>query len=682
MSDFLHTIICGGEDFTHNSSNLQITTEDPGGDGTATWSVVYFSTDSDAPSLPNLGSEVLISDAAGGYWVGRLEEPQIDIIAIQGSSVGWKADFTARGYGATYGDTVYKESKVWPANTSFITIFQDICLAIGSPHVLFDASQIHANQTIPADSSDALGEYASALINRYVSMGDAAYATLTWGVRLIGGAATFEVRERDGAPTLYQVDAVNCISSPVSWPLQWVRNCVLVKWNQGFWFDNSTDKTPVSGIERDLVIDATSTIGSLPEAQYVAKAVLEQFAQPRPFGKSIVIDYSYGSAELPILITDLSGSPVPPWRVRAGFKIRVNGFGSGNANLPMADLFIKSTHWDEDARRLTIETEQKQSLAEIVGRVVSQESKIPGGAGSPQGINPGSGDVASGGQPSGATAFNSVAGGTAATLDKNGRLNASEMPEGWDIVSLNFVTNGGGSAITAGNKGWLGIDYNVAVERVIIVASGSDTVSTPTDCSIGFRIWYTPNMEGQTAPLGGVRKYLTQQNGTTQGFILNGGTMAKFWTGNMLLPGDSLWGIEVDEGAPGSPGNPSSETFPTCTAVVADIWLMGRRSDMPAVNISSHAPNITNEQATPGIDGVTITWDTDTICDGQVQYGTSGQLTSWSVRDGTVVLDSGTPPKQKHSILIPGVPDPAETYHGTIISIDGSGRKSTASVTW
>lgn len=622
-----------------------MTTEDPGGDGQVTWTVVYFDTDEDAIQLPPDGALVTVADLDGIYWRGRLEEPTMDVIQIDGVMHGIKASFIARGYGSALDDRVYPVSQVWLAGTPTQEIFAEIIAQAGGGNVFTTPPLLGAANVLVNDSEDALGQSGQTLVNRYCKIGNPDFHELTWGVREYQGAAYFECFERDTPPETFIVAASDCISAPISWPLQWVKNGVVIKWSQGVWFvDDPESISSLNGTERDLYIDATNTVGDLGTAQYIASSVLQEMKDVRPFGRNIEIDYDYGDHS----VVGNGGLYVPPWRVRAGRNLRITGMDSGQDKLPMTDLFIKSTHWDEDARKLTITTEQVQSLAQIIGRATTAENKIP------DKVLPDSPSLPSGTNPGPSSPF--------ATLDKNGKVNDSVLPEGWDLVSLNFCMNGGGNPITDGvQQGWLGLDYNVGVERVTIIGTSDPTMAA--NCAISLKIWHDDGIETLTnPPIPG--EYFTQNDGATTVFELNGGVRATFAMTKMVMKADSIWGIEVTDDL-------------SCTAVVADVWITGRRQDTGKVNISPAAPIISGLSVTVGINGVAIlTWDTDTLSDSQVQYGTDTNYGSWTYRDGTVSFDTSMPPIQHHNATIQGLIS-GQTYFAKVLSVDYTGRQGT-----
>jgi len=674
---FLHTLAVTGPggyntDFTSISSNFVFTTEDPGGDGQASFDVIYYDTDTDAPALPPLGSQLLISDSVGPYWVGRVEEPVLDVLEIDGSIHGLKITITARGYGSAMDDIIYKATRTWAAGTPIRQIIIDALDEIGPPAVTTDPSLIlGGGTTIPDISHDALGESCQAIINRYTAIGNNSGQRMTWGVRYYSGHPTFYAyTPPDASVFAYQVDSQDCVSTTIAWPLQWIRNGVVVKWSEGVWPQVDGTNRALLGISRDLFLDLSSTVGDIGTAQAIAGQVLNQFAPIRPFGKAIEIDYAYGAAGgHPNIIRDVAGNPIPPWRVRAGYNIKINNLASGQAALPLEALFVKSTHWDETARKLTIQTEQRESLGQIIGRVTQTPNQPP--TNQPTSVNPIA--LTPGVSPNGPTDNSTGGGGKFVQADKTGKVNSGDMPKGWDLVSLNFVMNGGGAPITVGQKGWIGVDMNCVIERIIITASANDAVAGPaTNCNFSVKLWFNANMETTNLVVPGTA--FTQLDGTTQVFSVASGTKALFPLKSAHFTGDSLWGIEVVDSATSGALDP--------TAFIADVWLTGRRTDTDAVNISPDAPAIT-VVALGGktTNTATITWKTDEASTSQVTYGPDANYGSWVPLDGTVVFDSGTPSHQLHSMTISGL-EPGTHYYAKVISIDGTGRESSDVIDW
>src|SRR5258708_876456 len=107
---FLHTIVASNPfgadtwDLTELATELHITNISPGGHGDA--EIIYE--DIDPMTVPPPGANLVISDALGPYWVGRVEEANVAF-----RPGGGKVTVLGRGMGSSAGDQVVTTALTW-----------------------------------------------------------------------------------------------------------------------------------------------------------------------------------------------------------------------------------------------------------------------------------------------------------------------------------------------------------------------------------------------------------------------------------------------------------------------------------------------------------------------------------------------------------------------------------------
>lgn len=397
---FLHTIVAnnpfGAEvwDLTNVATELRLSNMSPGGHAEA--EITYE--DVDPLTTPAMGAILTISDKAGVYWAGRVEE--IDVGFRPG---GGRVKITGRGmasstadqiistfvnFNTVTGDASAQFNQGQAVRDAFRSIVLNLC-----PFVGWDDTKVHVGATLAGDTSQLYGKTPQECFNELATIGSdlgggsSTSKQIFWNV-YSGGAfnkggtdntSYMELIYKD-QPVSYVIDMEDCQTTEISWQMKWIINRVSIQWadqqgNKGV--ATAIDPTTKSaypngiGVWRDHFVDATSHVSSQYEAQLMAESILSQVARIRPIGKQIVIQY-------PQQVADVNGNAVPLWRVLAGRMIQINNIDPNNPQLVGNEIFyIRETQWDEWNRTLTIMTEEVESIPQIVGKSVFQESTLP-----------------------------------------------------------------------------------------------------------------------------------------------------------------------------------------------------------------------------------------------------------------------------------------------------------------
>lgn len=674
-SVFLHTIIAQTPDQNHTwdltqqVSTVRLTNMSPGGHGDA---VVEFE-DVDPLTVPPPGANLFISDALGPYWVGRIEEPTVSF-----RPGGGKVSILARGFASSAGDQIVNTTIAWnpatgvpypsfPAGMSchdgFKAIIQNIC-----PFISYHQETIHVGSVLAGESQKLWGRNGLECFNEIASLGSnigvgsTSADQIFWHVyskdALNPGAgsteAIFEAVYRSQLGT-YQIAMAECDDTEFSWPLKYVANRVHVQWEDNIGnggIATAVDPTSKSsypngiGMWRDHFIDGTSHVSTQYEAYMIAQSVLQRVKALRAVGHRITVKY-------PVMLTGLDGQPCPLWRVLAGRNLTITGLNTDDAliNSTGNTFWIRETEWDEYNRTLTLITEEVESIATIMGRLLPSElstlnTKLPGASrpaipksDPPQGAGTQSGPGAGSG------------------MSRPGQLNEKDRGGAErDVCNPQIIANGMGQPIPTDKiLGWLSFSFAGYLTKVTLDATkaGDDNPITPAAATV--RVWKADWTDG----------FIDYANATTL---------------------QTLSGTGFAEWAPTEPVELYRNTRLGFTYVSGDAEILvipcvhtRDASLVDPTDTNPPSPSITNVTTAPvaspgGGVGMQISWETAKASRGQVSCGMDGSTNqNWGVQHTGLL--------KKHTVVIPSL-TPSQTFSFVITATSEDGVSGTSGGTF
>lgn len=427
------------------------TTLSPGGYGEFSFSVM------DRPTLtapPTLGAEVTVSDAAGAIWHGIVDD--VD--------VAWRANgsaevfITCRGYAVTATDDVYLMSKTFPAYTPIYTILRDIRNDL-CPLISSDNSKLYGGlRSILVESPNMIGKTAQEAWREIAAQGDSNGWPILWHIWRNGaGDPVFETIIKTSRIRAYSVALANTLGVRARYARGRVRNRIAVGFSAGY--ATAEGDTTSVGARRSLWVQAQNQLDSYGVAKQVAQTMLTAYEDVVPQADSIVIPYRPTET---MVTDDITGYPIPLWRVDAGSFLTITGIATGNAKLPVPEtFFVKSTEWDYDRLTLTLQTEELITLEGLTGQFLKSETQRPD---SPIHTPPPGAPV---NVPDNALSPNLSSNIPSASTDN--RLNTRKLAEGLDKITLYAVYGDGVTEFSEDDVGAFGYMAHVTPHKLISV---------------------------------------------------------------------------------------------------------------------------------------------------------------------------------------------------------------------
>ena len=378
-------------DFTNVRQHLVHSDSAIGGPEEATWELQKGRVPN-ANELPPPGSKVeLFDDNPQPYWVGRIEYPEVSPFMVTDDAYSGAYKYLARGMSSHLDDDRYDVSGVYPGGQDTQLVMSGVTSVLCPDIDAFTPLAQSTFRILREDSDSVLGLSAQEIVSSLATLGTFSGEQVLWAVRPYAGNVALEIRPR---PTVvrYAVDLSQLTQAPFSWPLQIIFNKIILRWARGVTIVTDSASIAELGFTRTKFIDAADRIDSEETAQWVANVTLTRLSNIRPVGSGITIPW-------PLEITE-SGVPVPLWRVQAGYVIEVTGYITGSSKLVTAPVFIRSCTWDDDARTLTIQSEERFSELNLVPFLLKKQETTDRGGGetgthTPDPTNPDAGTVVS-----------------------------------------------------------------------------------------------------------------------------------------------------------------------------------------------------------------------------------------------------------------------------------------------
>lgn len=366
--------------FDPTMANFNMTTVSPGGDGEAHWEVDWPGAISAV--LAPVGARVELWDAAGRYWVGVLEE-----VELEAGPKSKHFRFTALGYMATCSDQSFPISVTWLAGTAIEAIFTNardaLCPQVSGRNDMITAT----GRTFVADGlKDYRGQSAVRVWNDLSYMGNAGDEKLLWHIQTPPDGSYppgLEVVPRPTVPTYY-ITLAETQAAPFAWKRSSVENRVTILWAQTpvSGETNATEEVVIVddtnsqgayplgiGAIRDHYVSMTGSIGSAADATALANTYLKLSGPLRPQGNQIKVQF-------PNRVKLADTTPVAPWRVRAGKVIEITGLDTGDPFMKTEPLLIVETQWDEPSHVLTLTTERHETLGGVFAKLLQNQPHI------------------------------------------------------------------------------------------------------------------------------------------------------------------------------------------------------------------------------------------------------------------------------------------------------------------
>lgn len=325
-------------------------------------------------ALPALGARVSLRDLVGSFWVGRVYS--VELVLWLGSA---SLSVTAQGFGAGLGDKRFgnqtnpdTEGQIPPAVTfpKGMQTGEIMARAISllGNNVFCDGSVNSMGQPLPETSRDFRGHSALDVINEYIYTTGAS----TWEV--LGdaiGQPIFKLRTKAANGTV--VGSMPLIGADegikLKWELNAVENACGVAWRDS----NQHDLPQVEilndatlqhawplGLGANLVrmkwVDGGNAVRSRSAAQSLAQQYLTNADGIVPVDGSASISWDRERLTL-------GGNDIPPWRIPANARLRVQNAPTCLGYLVSNDYLIVKVDWNTDEAKAVCSLGQFQSGA-------------------------------------------------------------------------------------------------------------------------------------------------------------------------------------------------------------------------------------------------------------------------------------------------------------------------------
>lgn len=449
---------------------LSLSTISPGGDDQASWNFTLFPPYDDL--FPLVGQQVLISDKKGVFWVGRISSLSVDLTVD-------KADFTvtSRGYFTQVDDKIQLQSLYFTAGEQIWNAFVSTLYTLGLPSggVYYDADLIEEyDKVFTDDSTDQYGKTATQIWSELAGFGNAYGEQVTYHIRpklpddpgfSWGGLPIFELKSRPLTPK-YVVRLQDGLQLKMGWDIDEIVNEYILRFGDQNTFSQGlavVRGSSVNGIYRQQYIQNSNSLTSSDAAAYGLQ-LLARHGRFVSKGDSFTVPGG-------MVILDVDGRYVPPWRARAGFMLDVPDLPSG---FSPTDFFATSVKWEQHTNAVTFSTGVLNDLAAALHKAVQNETKKTRREDAPvnRGVSRGPAEQNVGtAKPDKEKPSNIAPGSGFSPAAQNPQLPLTVFPSAVINSTINYVLP------TSDTQGVLEVDFDCIIKRVTIYAPADETGS-------------------------------------------------------------------------------------------------------------------------------------------------------------------------------------------------------------
>lgn len=451
-------------DYTAIADNLKTKEISPGGELEATWSVHTRNPDL---WLPDIDARVVISDRTGVIWSGLVGRVSIVNRKDHHGNDWSDISITARGYLITAGWDGYEDSKVFPAFTAGHTIMETARDERAPLISTLNTYVTHGGQSI-SQPFEAIGQTPRQIWDRVCAAGDVGEPLDYWIRTDDDGTAYLHVLRRDGCPVIH-VPWATVASVPLVWEAESNRSKIAGRYAKGFLVQDMGGSPT-----RWLYKDYSGQIDNLALLKQIEDQVLTwAFPLRAQAGSPLVLEWPKEVYE------DDEVTPIPLWRIRAGWLVTLQDVTAWNEDLPIDQLQIVAVERDHVKHKVSLQLGQRFDDLDIAAQFTGREVGKLGAPASgliPQYVVP----------PEGVPMdyrHEVVSWGASGT-----KIGYKPIGEDADISTIWYGIDGGGSAIEAGRKLSIPIDNNLYVRGLRLRSGdGDETTLDPVTISLTVR---------------------------------------------------------------------------------------------------------------------------------------------------------------------------------------------------